>query len=142
MNVNADAAPSAWEASFAASAIHASVARQASQTRDPRDVPDATLIAGGRIYLSDCVGCHGEPGKPPSEFGATFYPRAPQFPLVGSQYSQAQLFWVARHGIRMTGMYPQSQYSDDELTSVAAFISSFRKLPPPVVRAIQPSKPN
>jgi cytochrome c553 len=90
--------------------------------------------------MNDCIGCHGEPGQPASSFGLSFYPPAPQFAHAGTQYSEAQLFWVAKHGIRMSGMYPQSRYSDADLWSLAAFISHLKTLPPAVVKAIQASK--
>jgi mono/diheme cytochrome c family protein len=138
MDAAADTAPPAWEASLMTSAVHASVRRRAPALRNPLPDRDQTLIAGGMLYMRDCVGCHGAPGQPPSDFGATFYPRVPQFALVGSQYSDAQLFWVAKHGIRMSGMYPQApHYQDSQLWSFAAFIARIRNLPPAVLKAIR-----
>jgi mono/diheme cytochrome c family protein len=137
--VAADAESPAWESNLMTAAVHASVLRRAESSENPLPNSDATLLAGGKLYMHDCVGCHGAPGRPPSEFGATFSPRVPQFPKVGSQYSQAQLFWVAQHGVRMSGMYPQSpDYSVSELWSLAAFISRIRDLPPSVAKAIEP----
>lgn len=137
--VAADVEPWAWESSLVTAAVRASVQRRAAGSQNPLPDSDATLIAGGKLYMSDCVGCHGAPGKPPSDFGASFFPRVPQFPKVGTGYSQPELFWVARHGVRMTGMYPQSPgYSDAELWSLAAFISRIRDLPPAVAKGIEP----
>jgi mono/diheme cytochrome c family protein len=138
MDVAADANPSAWETRLMTPAVHASVRRRAPREQNPLSQSDDTLVAGGKLYLDNCVGCHGSPGQPPSAFGATFYPRVPQFPQVGSQYSDAQLFWVAKHGLRMSGMYPQAHYSDAELWSLAAFIARIRTLPPAVAKAVQP----
>jgi len=137
MDVAADEEPSAWESGLMTSAVHASVRKRAPTMHNPLPNSDATLIAGGRLYVDDCVGCHGAPGQPPSEFGATLYPRAPQFPRIGSQYSDAQIVWIARHGIRMSGMYPHFTYSESQLWSLAAFIARIRNLPPAVVKAIQ-----
>jgi cytochrome c len=139
MEVAADLKPSPWETALMTSAVHASVGRQAPSIHSPLPNSDATLVAGGKLYMNDCVGCHGEPGKPPSDFGLTFFPRVPQFPHVGSRYSQAELFWVATHGIRMSGMYPQAPtYADSDRWRLAAFIERIRDLPPAVVTAIQP----
>ena len=138
MDVAADATPPGWEAGLMTAAVHASVARRAGAAAAARPPGDDAVIAGGRLYLNNCVGCHGAPGKPPSDFGATFYPPAPQFPRVGSQYSAAQLLWVAKHGIRMTGMFPNgNQYSDAELASIVAFIGRIRNLPPAIAKAVQ-----
>lgn len=138
MDVAADAKPSSLEASLMTAAVRASVRRHAPAERSPLPDSDATLIAGGKLYLNDCVGCHGEPGQPPSTFGLSFYPPAPQFPRAGTQYSEAEIYWVAKHGIRMTGMYPQSHYADADLWRLTRFISHVRNLPPAIAKAIQP----
>jgi len=141
MEVAADAKPAAWEAGLMPAAVHASVRRRAAamQTmQNPLPHVDATLVAGGKLYMNDCVGCHGAPGHP-SDYGVTFSPPAPQFAQAGSQYSDAELFWVAKHGIRMSGMYPQSpHYSDSDLWRLTAFIARIGNLPPVVAKAIQP----
>ncbi|HXO22427.1 MAG TPA: cytochrome c [Thermoanaerobaculia bacterium] len=139
MEVAADAKPSACEAALMTPSVHAAVRRQAPAMQNPLPDADATRIAGGKLYMDDCVGCHGGPGQPPSAFGLSFYPPAPQFAHAGSQYTEAQLFWVARHGIRMSGMFPQPHYSDSDLWSLVSFISHIRNLPPAVVKAVQAS---
>lgn len=141
MEVSADVTPSACETSLMTTSVHASVRRQTSTEQSPLPDADATLIAGGKLYLNDCVGCHGEAGQPPSKYGLSFYPPAPQFPRVGTQYSEAELHWVAKHGIRLSGMYAQSYYSDSDLWRLAAFISRVRDLPPPIVKAIHEPAP-
>jgi len=138
VDVRSDAAIPDRAAHFLYSGIHASVRRTAPKLQNPLPHNDETLIAGGKLYLNDCVGCHGEPGKPPSDFGATFYPPAPQFPRVGTKYSETEVFWVAKHGIRRTGMAAQgSSYSDPKLWMLAAFISRFPNLSPHVLEEIQ-----
>ena len=138
-SINSDAQPPAWEAKLMYHAIHASVRRSAPKLQSPLPAADETVIAGGKLYLNDCVGCHGAPGQPPSDFGATFYPPAPQFPAVGTQYSQAEVFLIAKHGIRHTGMYPQgSSYKDESLWRLAAFITAANHLSPSVTQALEP----
>jgi mono/diheme cytochrome c family protein len=99
---------------------------------------DEALVGGGRLYLNDCVGCHGAPGKPPSEFGATFYPPAPQLARDGTRYSEAEVYWIAKRGIRRTGMSAQgSSYSDQQLWLLARFITRITRLPPAVRAGIE-----
>jgi cytochrome c553 len=128
-DVRADAAIPAWLAGWLKVSTHASVVRQASSLPAFAPATDANVIAGGKLYLSDCVGCHGEPGKPPSKFGATFYPPAPQLALQGTRYSEQQVFWIAKHGVRRTGMIAQADsYSDEQLRWLAAFIARLPRL--------------
>ncbi len=133
LDVRADVPVSGATARVLYSGIHASVRRAAPSMQNPLSRSDETLIAGGKLYLNDCVGCHGEPDKPASEFGATFYPPAPQFPAVGTKYLESEVYWIAKHGIRRTGMSAQaSSYKDAELWALAAFISRLPNLPPSV----------
>ena len=137
--VMTDSAMPPWAKHLSSVGIHASIRRTAPGVQNPLPPGEQTLIAGGKLYLNDCVGCHGELGKPPSQFGASFYPPAPQFPLVGTQYSQNEVFWIAKHGIRRTGMGAQADsYSDQQLWTLAAFIVRMPNLPPAVLSEIQP----
>jgi mono/diheme cytochrome c family protein len=129
VDVRADATIPPSLAGWLNVSAHASVVRQASSL--PAFVPatDANVIAGGKLYMNDCVGCHGEPDKPPSDFGATFYPPAPQLALEGTRYSEQQVFWIAKHGVRRTGMSAQADsYSDGQLRLLAAFIARMPRL--------------
>jgi mono/diheme cytochrome c family protein len=134
VNVAADAPAPAWETRWMFSSVHSSIRREVpADLRNPQPEDDESLIAGGKLYLNDCIGCHGAPGKPASDFGATFYPPAPQLARDGSPYSEAQIFWVAKHGIRRTGMSAQGPYySDQKLWLLAGFISHITSLPPQV----------
>lgn len=136
MDVASDRRPSARETAFMTASLRASVRRRAPQIQSPLPNSDDTLTAGGKLYLDDCAGCHGEPGKP-SDFGALFYPPAPQFSQVGTQYSESEILWVAKHGIRRTGMNPQYLYSDEKLWLLAAFIKRVNNLSPSVLEGIQ-----
>jgi mono/diheme cytochrome c family protein len=139
-DVAADTLIPAWKARWMLSSVHASIRRTLPRDlKSPLPPSDDVLIAGGKLYLNDCVGCHGAPGKP-SDFGATFYPPAPQLARDGTTYSEPEIYWVAKHGIRRTGMSEQgSSYSDEHLWQLAAFISHITTLPPQVRSAIEPS---
>ncbi|HEY6372393.1 MAG TPA: cytochrome c [Candidatus Sulfotelmatobacter sp.] len=110
-DVSADAPTPAWETRWMFSSVHAAIRRTTPRDlKSPLATSNENLIAGGKLYLNDCVGCHGEPGKPPSTFGATFFPPAPQLARDGTTYSETQIYWVAKHGIRRTGMSAQGPY--------------------------------
>ena len=136
-DVRADVPAAPWVARWMDASTHASVHRQAATVVRPNAPSEETLIAGGTLYRNDCVGCHGATGKPRSEFGAAFYPPAPQLALDGTTYDDAEIFWVAKHGTRRTGMGAQDAYSDDQMRQLAAFIRRMRELPPGVIAALQ-----
>jgi mono/diheme cytochrome c family protein len=137
VSVNADAAPPALETAIMQRALHASVRRSAARDSALPAATDSLVIAGGRRYLNDCVGCHGAPGEKPSEFGASFYPPAPQYTTTGTKYSPDELWWIARHGIFMTGMDSKAHdYKPTSLASIVAFIAAAKTLPPALLDSI------
>jgi mono/diheme cytochrome c family protein len=143
VDIRSDAPVPHWVARILDVGIHASVRRTTPKLQNPFPQGDEALIAGGKLYFNNCIGCHGEPGHPPSKFGATFYPPAPQFPRVGTKYSENEVFWIAKHGIRSTGMAAQGAfYRDQSLWALAAFIARMPNLPPPVVKGIQHNPAN
>jgi len=130
--VRGDVAPTRLETSLMQMAVHASVRRNAPEISNPVAPTDENLIAGGKIYLNECAGCHGIPGQTPTGSNP-LNPAAPQLPGVGTEYSEAQIFWVAKHGIRRTGMFANGAWdSDQKLWTVAAYIYRIRNLPPQV----------
>ena len=129
VEVRGDRPPSRLEAYLMSSAVHASVRRHAPEVQNPIAPTDENLIAGGKQYRGECSGCHGTPGKP-NRFPGSLVPDAPQFPTVGTGYTEAQVFWVAKHGIRHSGMFVNGLWdSDDELWRVAAYIKRMNSLP-------------
>jgi len=38
---------------------------------------EANLMDGARLYRDKCADCHGRPDNPDSDYGRSFYPRAP-----------------------------------------------------------------
>jgi mono/diheme cytochrome c family protein len=135
--VRGDIPASSLEARLLEPAVHASVRRHAPETPNPFPPTDQNLTAGGKIYLAECSGCHGElePGKGGSP--TALVPSPPQFSSVGTEYTEAQIFWIAKHGIRRSGMFANGQWdSDDRLWQVSTFLKRIRSLPPKVRAAI------
>jgi mono/diheme cytochrome c family protein len=138
--VRADLPGSQLESYLMSTAVHSSVRRHAPEISNPVQPTDENLIAGGKMYLGECAGCHGTPGKP-EESGDSLYPPIPQLPTAGTQYSEAQIFWIAKHGIRRAGMFANGKWdSDQRLWTIAAFIKRMNALPAPVKEALAPKK--
>jgi mono/diheme cytochrome c family protein len=107
----------------------ASVNRHASDNPPASFGDAATVQAGAKAYASlGCVNCHGAPGVKWQKFSEGLHPDPPDLKDVADELSPAQLFWVIKNGINMTGMpsFTQAGAQDDEIWSVAAFV---KKLP-------------
>ena len=130
--VRGDVPASRFENYLMRTAVHASVTRHAPEVTSPVQPTDENLIAGGKQYLGECAGCHGTPGKT-QKFPSGLYPPVPQLPTEGTDYTEAQVFWVAKHGVRRTGMFSNGLWDSDlELWRLAAFIKRMKNLPPKV----------
>jgi len=108
---------------------HASIARRAADIEVP-DLGDATLIqAGVSDFDAMCSGCHGAPGKAPEAMGQGLNPAAPDLAESAAAMSPSELFWVTKHGIRMTGMPAWgATHDDDSLWPVVAFMTGLPRL--------------
>jgi mono/diheme cytochrome c family protein len=135
--IRADAKPSSLETAILQSAVRASVRRSAAAIPNPPAANDDALVAGGKLYVAGCQGCHGELGGP-YEQDRDHFPPVPELPHTGTQYSEPELYWIVKHGIRMTGMSAYGQfYSEKELWSLAAFLRRIEKLPPEMIAKIK-----
>jgi len=129
----ATAVPPRWESAAASRFLRASLGRAASGLANPLPETDATLLAGMKVYLDDCAGCHGGPRRS-SRWGSNdFYPRVPQFREKPSRLGAPEMFLVARDGIRYSGMGGYGGLtSDEDLWRVVTFVSAMHRLPPAV----------
>jgi mono/diheme cytochrome c family protein len=130
--VRADIPPASWERALLFSAAHASVRRRAPEMPNPVPATDENLIAGGKIYLNECSGCHGAPGKAES-ISDSLYPPIPQLAANGTTYTESQIFFVTKHGVRLSGMFANGKWMPDEkIWTVAAYVKRIKALPPRV----------
>ena len=143
VDFRADQQPSALEAKVAMKAVDASTDRHASKTSNPIPVNEENLVAGAKIYLNNCAGCHGEPSNPEGEFGRSFNPQVPQFFKYPPDMSDNENFYVVQHGIRWTGMPAWDHtLSTAQTWEVVTFLSAIGKLPPAAQKVFEaPSAP-
>jgi mono/diheme cytochrome c family protein len=138
--IQADAKPSAVETVILQPAVRASVKRSASGILNPQASDDDAIVAGGKLYVLGCQGCHGELGGPFQE-DLDLYPASPELPHLGTKYSEPELYWIVKHGVRMTGMSAYGPfYSEKELWSLAAFLHRINKLSPEMIEKIRAKK--
>jgi hypothetical protein len=109
--------------------------RTASIERHAKDTPPAnlgeaaTVQAGARAFVEHgCTSCHGGPGVDWAKFSEGLRPDPPDLKEVVDQRTPAQLFWVIKNGINMTGMpgFALAGAKDENLWAIVAFL---KKLP-------------
>ena len=105
-----------------------SVAVHAREVGAPPALDDASLIAMGAEHYSEmCTDCHLAPGMGETEIRAGLYPKPPELAKAGARRTPAQVFWIIKHGLKMTGMPAWGATHDDR--SVWAMVAFLQKLP-------------
>jgi mono/diheme cytochrome c family protein len=135
MPVSADGTHSRLEARVMPVVLHASIVRHASGETNPVVLNEDNLKAGVDTYKAMCARCHSTPEGDASVYGQSFYPPAPQLPKGMANYTDSQLFWLIKHGIRNTGMPAWAgMLSDDEIWQIVSLLKNSQD-PPPSVEA-------
>jgi mono/diheme cytochrome c family protein len=114
---------------FLETGMHRSVRFHARNVTVP-PLDEGMVRQGGRVYAAHCVSCHGAPGVAPDGIGMSMQP-VPG-PLVDAdKWRERELYWIVRHGIKMSGM-PAWEYrlSDAEIWQVVAFVQRMPQLSP------------
>ena len=88
---------------------------------DPAKIP-----MGVEHFAAHCAVCHGAPGVPRGDIAKGLYPPPPDLSVTAKLYSEGELFWIIKHGIKMTGMPSWADHSDEEIWATVAFL---KKLP-------------
>jgi mono/diheme cytochrome c family protein len=108
-----------------------SVAKQAQSITSPAQLTEEQALQGARIYKDTCVYCHGAPGKDTGSIGKGLNPEGPYLPDIAKRWSTAELFWIIKNGIKMTGMGSYgAAYKDDEIWAVVAFVQRLPNMTP------------
>jgi mono/diheme cytochrome c family protein len=107
-------------------AVHARDIRPPANFK-PQDRELAEHAAGH--YEAMCRTCHGAPGKKPDPW--QLYPAAPDLAdaLRVTNWSDAEVFWIIKNGIKDTGMSAfGGSHDDDDLWALTAFVRQLQTL--------------
>lgn len=109
-----------------------SVHRRAEQVEAVPPLDDPALIRTGLIeYHEMCVVCHGAPGIKISPIGQGLNPTPPELAGEAGEEEAGELFWITKHGIKMTGMPAFGvTHSDEEIWAIVAFMKEMGDLSP------------
>lgn len=65
----------------------------------------SSIREGDKLFGTECSECHGYTGRKPTDAGRWMYPRAADLgSLEVQRYSDRELFWIVKNGIRLSGM--------------------------------------
>jgi len=104
-------------------AMRQSVRLRARDIREPPLADETMALRGAGCFRDKCVQCHGAPGVAPGEPGRSMQPLPG--PLVDARrhWRARELYWVTRHGLRMSGMPAwEFRLQDEELWELVAFM--------------------
>ena len=76
----------------------------------------ASVEEGDKLFGVECADCHGQDGHSPTDEGRWMHPRGAN--LISSQvqrYSDRELFWIVKNGIRLSGMPAFAKVETDDI---------------------------
>ena len=123
--------PLPLEKFVARSAIRAAMKGQ-TNVEPPVSVDEVGLLAGSKVYKTNCAVCHGLPDGEATAIAKGLFPKPPQ--LFGEENVTddpvGKIYWKVKNGIRLTGMPGfEGTLSDTELWQLSALLQKADKLP-------------
>lgn len=104
-----------------------SVGVRADEVGEPLQVDSAALRDAFAHYGEMCAVCHGAPGEERGEIGKGMNPAPPRLGRVAGEWSDREVFWILKHGIKLAGMPAFGEtHSDGDLWALTALV---RQLP-------------
>jgi mono/diheme cytochrome c family protein len=104
--------------------------RAAGITAPSRFDEPGKILIGIEHFAAHCAVCHGAPGVPKGDIAHGLNPQPPDLAQASSRYSPSELFWILKHGVKMTGMPAWGDHSDGELWATVAFLEKLPGMTP------------
>lgn len=119
-----------------------SIQNRAARIEAP-DLRQPGLVERGAIlYREECVRCHGAPGIGMDPIGRGLEPLPPRLEENARHWSPEALFWIVKHGIKMTGMPAWGpSYDDDDIWALVAFMQEMPGMMPRRYRGLAGGSP-
>ncbi|MSU89290.1 c-type cytochrome [Rhodobacteraceae bacterium 2CG4] len=100
-----------------------SVRLRAGGDPPPADLRSAEMVAlGAGHYATACTPCHAAPGQDRSATVREMKPEPPHIVEAVKGWNAAELHWIVREGVKMTGMPGWPSDRADEVWPVVAFL--------------------
>ena len=93
---------------------------------------------GFEEYNAMCIVCHGAPGKERSYIRQGLQPEPPNLAESSERWSSAELFWIIKNGIKMTGMPAFGPtHQDEQIWNIVGFIRRLPQISAPEFKAME-----
>ena len=134
--------PSKEETTLANAAKDVVIPIEAGKMKNPLPETDEVVSQGQQVFLESCALCHGADGRGDTSIGRNMYPPAADMHSPHVQHwNEAELFWIIRNGVRLTGMPSwQSSISENDTWKLARFIHSLPRLETASASTASPSQ--
>ena len=120
--------------------MHRSVRLRASKIEAPPLGAPEIVARGAACFLDKCVQCHGGPGVAQAEIGRSMQPLPGPLVDASKHWRPAELYWITRNGIKMSGMPAwQHRLPDADLWALVAFMQRLPALKAAEFRALRDS---
>ena len=117
--------------------FHNSVEHRAEEIVAPETVTPAMIAAGAAEYKSMCQHCHAGPGVERASWASGMRPKPPHLTEAAAEWEPEEVFWIIKHGVKMTGMPAFGPTHDDQtLWSIAAFVKELPAMTPERYQAL------
>lgn len=89
----------------------------------------AMVSAGAGEYKAMCQHCHGGVGEPRAGWAQGMRPIPPSLVDAAKEWSTEEVFWLVKHGVKMSGMPAFGDTHDDRTNwNIAAFVKAMPEM--------------
>lgn len=111
--------------------MHNSVRSRAEDLPAPASFTEEQARNGFGAFDEMCVLCHGAPGVERTEWAKGMRPIPPPLAEEATRWNSAEIFWIVRHGLKMTGMPAMGPtHSDEDIWNIVAFVEQLPDMSP------------
>lgn len=136
-NVAASEPHAPWARWLIETTMRQSVRAHAGGVTVPSLADPQRVETGARLFQDHCVACHGGPVAEPLPFARAMNPEPPLLTEAVAEWTSAELFWIIKHGLKMTGMPAWGRtHADGDIWSLVAFLNQLPTMPAERYRAI------
>ncbi|CCF18355.1 Di-heme cytochrome c (Class I) [Pseudorhizobium banfieldiae] len=103
--------------------FHQSVEGGGASVSGPEQLTPEMAAAGASPYKEMCQHCHSAPGGERASWAEGMRPLPPHLTEAAAEWEPSEVFWLVKHGAKMTGMPAFGpNHSDEDIWNIVAFV--------------------